>query len=79
MDNDQDAVIRCSECNEYWQTDDGYHWYHEGSYDGVQLETFTRVAVETAEDVKQGSLCYLEDGTGFCPICGKGKLEGQHY
>ena len=57
----------------YWTTDDGYHWYAEGSCGfgaGTQLEDYERVEIEDREEWEQGKLCVLEDGTGLCPICG---------
>ena len=52
----------------YWSTDDGYHWYEDGSTAGHQLETY-----EFSEDEKdkgKGVIFVDEDGNGYCPICG---------
>lgn len=59
----------------YWTTDDGYHWYHQGSCGfgaETQLEKYeTRdLDDEDEEDVwEEGILC-VKDGKGYCPYCG---------
>jgi hypothetical protein len=66
----------------YWTTDDGCHWYREGACGrgaGTQLETYERVTVigcdedlveGTTQEWVAGSLCVLDTGDGFCPVCG---------
>lgn len=59
----------------YWYSDDGYHWYYEGTYGsgaGAQLETY-EVSYDPA-DKGQGRIYIDPDGTAYGPIYG-GKLE----
>lgn len=61
----------------YWQTDDGCHWYAEGSAGrgaGTQLEQYKRKQIDAPLDWEKGLLCIDSDGSGYCPICG-GRLE----
>lgn len=70
-----DGSISCPECGMYWQTDDTYHWYAEGSCGfnaGTELQEYD--AVEGTRG-KRGKVVVNEDGEAFCPCCGKGKLE----
>jgi hypothetical protein len=56
-----------------WDTDDGCHWYFQGSCGcgaGTQLEDFPAKEIETREEWEEGFLCIMEDGTGLCPITG---------
>lgn len=41
LDMGQRASLFCNECRTYWDTDDAYHWYHEGSSRGVQIDELT--------------------------------------
>lgn len=67
----------------YWYTDDGCHWYFQGTCGfgaGTQLEEYDRVKFddeglnddgEHIDDVKgTGVLCVDDDGNGYCPITG---------
>ena len=73
------GTISCAgdgEVNEahWWTTDDGYHWYAEGSCGrgaGRQLETYERKNLDEQDsNWERGRLCVLEDGAGLCPLCG---------
>jgi len=63
----------------WWMTDDGCHWYAEGSCGrgaGRQLERYGRKVVDKQNsEWERGQLCVLEDGTALCPLCGA-PLEG---
>lgn len=78
----------------YWETDDAYNWYHQGScgagtepklnsYDVVNFDDDdNELNVEVDEDVKQQTWepgkLCIKDGNGYCPYCG-GKLEAGYY
>ncbi len=84
-----DARIYCSneDCDSYWTTDDGYHWYFEsccGAGAGAQLETYDMVHIDDIDSAEHltgepvdpvGNIIIDADGTGNCPRCGKGRLE----
>lgn len=61
-----DGFIRCDSCGAYWMTDDGYHWYFEGTtgivHEIVQLEDLV------------GDLVIDDDGNATCPRCDVGLL-----
>lgn len=81
--NDVQAEIpgmETEKCEAYWDTDDAYHWYPEGTCGQgyVQLETYEMVQ-ESEEDStdeeeehgwRKGILYVKEDGTMLCPHCG---------
>lgn len=60
--------------NVYWQTDDAYHWYFEGTcgrdYNDKQLEKMPFEAIESREEWRKGTVGVLPDGTGLCPYTG---------
>jgi len=72
-----------------WTTDDGYHWYLQGTCGAQYKQLETHSALDLDEEVDEvdegdekvvwepGILC-VKDGVGYCPICG-GKLEGSAY
>jgi len=63
------AVI--SDGDTHWTTDDGCHWYHEGSCGlgaGAQLETYD--VSEDEADRGQGKI-YVKDGVAYSPINGQ--------
>jgi hypothetical protein len=52
----------------YWRTDDGYHWYEEGSTAGKELQTYP-----TTEDPELRGTGYIyldEEGGAYCPLTG---------
>ena len=53
----------------YWQTDDAYHWYRDGSTAYKQLEQYEATQDETERG--KGKLFIDEDGNGYCPITGR--------
>lgn len=61
----------------YWYTDDGYtddgyHWYFEGSCGygaGTQLEKYEARDLSESDVWEEGFLC-VKDGIGYCPRCG---------
>ena len=69
----------------YWTTDDGYHWYDQGSCGysaGKQLEKYDAkdVSEDSDEENKNwepGVVC-VDDGKAYCPICGA-LLAGSEY
>jgi hypothetical protein len=63
----------------YWYTDDGYHYYFQGSCGfgaGEQLEAYE--AVDLDEELEEGeeapkwepSKVFIKDSVGYCPYCG---------
>jgi len=57
----------------YWDTDDGCHWYFQGSCGlgaKTQLEDYPAKEISSRDEWEEGYLCVLEDGTGLCPITG---------
>jgi hypothetical protein len=70
-----DGSISCDHCNAYWQTDDTYHWYAEGSCglnSGTELQEYD--AVEGTDGI-QGKVVVNDNGEALCPCCGEGKLQ----
>lgn len=69
-------------CGAYWTTDDGSHWYAEGSCGhgaGTQLEAYDVKEIETPADWEAGKLCIQSDERiGLCPKCGE-KLSSGMY
>jgi hypothetical protein len=72
------ATIYCTgdrdECGAYWDTDDGCHWYREGSCGlgaGTQLEAYDRTEQEKGEEWTEGKLHVQSDRSALCPCCGK--------
>lgn len=72
----------------YWTTDDGCHWYFQGSTGHTELQEYDRVNFDEEgrdedgrelDDVRgTGVLCVDEDGNGYCPITG-GLLRAYMY
>ncbi len=59
--------------NIYWDTDDGCHWYFQGSCGcgaGTELQDFPCKEISSRDEWEEGYLCVLEDGTGLCPLTG---------
>lgn len=68
-------------CEMYWYTDDGCHWYAEGSAGlgaGTQLEEYPKTKQEDDEEWTAGHVHILENGDILCPLCG-GKLNASAY
>lgn len=77
------GAISCtnSECEAYWTTDDGCHWYHEGTCGlnaGTQLEDYERIELEEGDGPIKGRLCHTKEGKGYCPFC-KSELKAYFY
>jgi hypothetical protein len=75
------ATIYCTgdrdACGAYWDTDDGCHWYREGSCGlgaKTQLEAYDRTEQDKGESWEAGKLHVQSDRSGLCPCCGS-KLE----
>lgn len=76
------ATIVCSadaEREHNWSTDDGCHWYYDGSTGFTELQEYDRVDVESSAlppaEERVGSLYVDTDtDTGYCPRCGVGTL-----
>jgi len=60
--------VGAPECN-YWQTDDGCHWYGDGGTGGRQLETYP--ATDKPELRGKDHIYIDADGVGYCPISGR--------
>jgi hypothetical protein len=76
-DKNQLQILDTRREQHYWNTDDAYHFYYQGTCGygaGTQLEHYERKAIESQEEWESGLLCYFEDGKALCPKCG-GKLE----
>jgi hypothetical protein len=91
---DSDATIYCTnrgrhadllkpgrmidDCGAYWHTDDGSHWYRDGSCGsgaGTQLEEYDVVEIEetlgdSAPVEHRGKLVVDDTGAMYCPCCG---------
>jgi hypothetical protein len=63
-----------TELNEInWSTDDGCHWYYQGSgrdYDAKQLDKLSAIEIADASQWKRGKVCVLPDHTALCPFTG---------
>lgn len=71
--------IGCDTCDAWWTTDDGCHWYFEGSCGmnaGKQLETYPIVKHDAEPDeIPEGPMILCDDdGRGTCPKCSQGHL-----
>lgn len=57
-----------------WTTDDGCHWYFQGTsgsgYTDKQLDKLPAKAIEERSDWKKGTVCVLPDGSVLCPFSG---------
>ena len=58
-----------------WQTDDGCHWYRDGSTRDTKLEDYEREELPDDKSavemlVEQPGTLFYRDGRGFCPLCG---------
>lgn len=57
-----------------WSTDDGCHWYYQGScgvsYDAKQLDKLPAVEIEDASQWERGKVCVLPDRSALCPFTG---------
>lgn len=67
----------------YWQADDGYSWYQEGSGYEKQLQDYEVLDWEEDEapipgTPKTGVIVVDQEGTGYCPLCG-GTLKAYCY
>lgn len=67
------ATIFCDSCDNFWYTDDAYHWYHQES--GSNLEEFSVEEVEEYPETRKENVIYSKDGAGTCPCCKTGKLK----
>lgn len=75
MDNARATITCTGEERHYWDTDDAYHWYYEGTCGmsaGQQLEEYE--GSENPEDKGKGKIYVDENHNGYCPLCGE-KLE----
>lgn len=66
------ASAHCPECNSYW---DYSLYYLQDSTDGKDLRK--DYPFELGTEGKAGTLVIREDSRAFCPICGKGLIEGE--
>lgn len=55
------AMIYCPDCDNCWDTDDGYHWYGDSN-----LEEYTPTDKRPSYP---SSFLYIKDGKGHCPNC----------
>jgi len=55
-----------------WTTDDGCHWYFDGScgrdYDAKQLDKMEAIEIASRDQWVKGKVCVLPDGTALCPF-----------
>lgn len=77
--DDQRATIYCNTCEGddggpcgHWDTDDGYHWYEEGSVGRgyTELGEYETTSEDDDESREDGKLHFTSDGKILCPHCG---------
>lgn len=65
-----------------WSTDDGSHWYFQGScgrdYDAKQLDKMPAVEIDNESKWERGKVCVLASGDALCPFTGV-KLVASFY
>ena len=69
------ANIYCTgdNCEANWYTDDGCHWYRDGSCGagaGTQLEAYDRASEDNGDQWTEGVLFVKSDRSALCPCCG---------
>jgi hypothetical protein len=75
-DAKQLTLIPMADCgsNVHWSTDDGYHWYYQGTcgrdYDDKQLEKMPAKRIAERSEWERGKVCVLPNGEALCPFTG---------
>jgi len=66
------ATLRPEKGEPYWDTDDGYHWYFEGTVGldaGKELQEYD--LTDNPDERGKGKIYYDGEGNGYCPLTGE--------